>query len=177
MKSHNYLLLAILVVALFFGTRIAVADDAPERIFYNARIFTAEPDHPYAEAVAIRNDKIVGVGSRVDVEKAVGKQAELVDLHGQWLLPGLIDSHSHSVQGGLSLISADVSDKVQSMDDLVTFVAEAKKTGKGMRGNVLSISGMPLAFWSKTDALNLRFSVGAYTDLPVFLSGMDYHTG
>ncbi len=177
MKSHKYLSLAILVVALFFGTRIAVADDAPERVFYNARIFTGEPDRPYAEAVAIRNDKIVAVGSRVDVEKAVGKQAELVDLHGQWLLPGLIDSHSHSVQGGLSLISADVSDKVQSMDGLVTFVAEARKTGKGMRGDVLSISGMPLAFWSKTDVLNVRFSAGAYTDLPVFLSGMDYHTG
>src|SRR6266403_1211493 len=177
MKSHKYLSLAILVVALFFGTRIAVADDAPERVFYNARIFTGEPDRPYAEAVAIRNDKIVAVGSRVDVEKAVGKQAELVDLHGQWLLPGLIDSHSHSVQGGLSLISAYVSDKVQSMDGLVTFVAEARKTGKGMRGDVLSISGMPLAFWSKTDVLNVRFSAGAYTDLPVFLSGMDYHTG
>jgi predicted amidohydrolase YtcJ len=177
MKSHKYLSLAILVVALFFGTRIAVADDAPERVFYNARIFTGEPDHPYAEAVAIRNDKIVAVGSRVNVEKAVRKQAELVDLHGQWLLPGLIDSHSHSVQGGLSLISADVSDKVQSMDGLVTFVAEARKTGKGMRGDVLSISGMPLAFWSKTDVLNVRFSAGAYTDLPVFLSGMDYHTG
>src|SRR6266566_2974905 len=178
MKSRKYLSLAILVVASFFlGTRMAVADDAPERVFVNARIFTAEPDHPYAEAVAIRNDRIVAVGSWVDVEKAVGKQAELVDLHGQWLLPGLIDSHSHSVQGGLSLISADVSDKVQSMDGLVTFVAEAKKTGKGKRGDVLSITGMPLAFWSKTNELNAHFSVGAYADLPRFLSGMDYHTG
>src|SRR2546429_4211506 len=40
----------------------------------------------------------------------------------------------YSVQGGLSLISADVGDKVHSMEDLVAFVAEAKKSGKGMRG-------------------------------------------
>src|SRR2546429_8141858 len=124
MKSRKYLSLAILVVASFLGTRMAVADDAPERVFVNARIFTAEPNHPYAEAVAIRNDRIVAVGSWVDVEKAVGKQAELVDLHGQWLLPGLIDSHSHSVQGGLSLISADVSDKVRS---------EERRVGKECR--------------------------------------------
>ena len=97
MKSHKYLAAAGLIVTLSLIATLAVADEAVERILYNARIFTAEPDHPYAEAVAIRNDKIVAVGSRVDVEKAVGMQAELVDLHGQWLLPGLIDSHSHSV--------------------------------------------------------------------------------
>jgi hypothetical protein len=51
-----------------------VADDAVERIFYNARIFTAEPEHRYAEAVATRGDKIVAIGSRVDVEKMVGKR-------------------------------------------------------------------------------------------------------
>jgi len=172
----NLALLVLAVAGALFATSV-VADDGVERIFYNARIFTAESEHPYAEAVAIRGDKIVAVGSRVDVERMVGKQAERVDLHGQWLLPGFIDSHTHSIQGGLSLLSADVGDKVQSMEDLVTFVAEAKKSGKGMRGNVLSISGMPLAFWSKTEELNAHFSTGIYADLPVYLSGSDYHTG
>src|SRR6266705_1412887 len=98
MKLHGCCLSSVLLIVF---SAAAQGADATERVFYNARIFTAEPDHPYAEAVAIRGDKIVAVGSWVDVEKAVGKQAELVDLHGQWLLPGLIDSHSHSVQGGL----------------------------------------------------------------------------
>ena len=172
----NLALLVLVVAGALFATNV-VSDDGVERIFYNARIFTAEPEHPYAEAVAIRGDKIVAVGSRVDVERMVRKQAERVDLHGQWLLPGFIDSHTHSIQGGLSLISADVGDKVQSIEDLVTFVAEAKEGGKGMRGNVLSISGMPLAFWSKTEELNAHFSTGIYADLPVYLSGSDYHTG
>ena len=159
------------------GVTHAAADDPRERVFYNARVFTAEPEHPYAEAVAIRGDKIVAVGSRGDVEAKVGKQAERVDLHGQSLLPGLIDSHTHTVQGGISLISADVGDKVQSFDDLVAFVASTRKSGKGMRGNVLSISGMPLAFWSKTEQLNAHFSTGEYRDLAVYLAGSDYHTG
>src|ERR1039458_6298026 len=64
-----------------------------------------------------------------------------------------------------------------SMDALVGFAADAKKSGKGMRGDVLYISGMPLVYWSKTDELNARFSSGAYADVPVFLSGMDGHTG
>jgi predicted amidohydrolase YtcJ len=155
----------------------AWSDDATERLFYNARIFTGEPDHPYAEAVAIRSDKIVAVGSRAEVAKAAGAGAEPVDLHGKWLLPGLIDSHSHTIYGGLTLISADVTDKVETISQLIAFVGEAKKSGKGMRGDVLSVSGLPLAFWSKTDELNASFNTGAYASRPVYLSGMDGHTG
>ncbi len=61
MKSHKYLAAAGLIVTLSLIATLAVADEAVERILCNARIFTAEPDHPYAEAVAIRNDKIVAV--------------------------------------------------------------------------------------------------------------------
>ncbi len=177
MKSHKCLRLAVFVVTFLTISTCAFADEAEERVFCNAKIFTAEPERPYAEAVAIRNGKIIAVGNCEEVKKAAGKQAEFVDLHGQSLLPGFVDSHSHSVSGGVSLIFADVSDKVQSMEDLVASVAEARKSGKGMRGDILSITGMPLAFWSKTDELNAHFSSGAYAEIPVYLSGSDYHTG
>src|ERR1700679_4276976 len=148
MGCHRFL---SLVLAFVFWVSVATAaDEATERIFFNASVFTAEPDHPYAEAVAIRADKIVAVGSRAEVAKSVGAKAESIDLQGKWLLPGFIDSHSHSIDGGLTLVTADVGDKVESMADLVAFVADAKKTGKGMNGDILSISGLPLAFWSKT---------------------------
>ena len=150
---------------------------APERVFYNAKVFTSEPGQPYADAVAIRGDKIVAVGTRTEVIKAVGKSAQLVDLHGKTLLPGLIDSHTHPLHGGLSLVSADVGNNVGSIDDLVAFAADAKKSGKGMRAEILYISGIPLAYWSKTEELNARFNAGTYADQPVFLQGMDGHTG
>jgi predicted amidohydrolase YtcJ len=150
---------------------------ASERIFFNGKIFTAEPEHPYAEAVAIRGDKIVAVGSYAEVKQTVGKDAESVDLEGKTLLPGLIDSHVHPMEGGLSLTGADVGNQVQSLDWLVEFVAAAKKSGKGMRGGILYVSGMPLALWSKTGDLNARFSAGIYAEQPVFLAGSDGHTG
>jgi len=176
MKFNRHLLPFTLAAVSAIATP-AAAQDAAERIFYNARIFTAEPNRPYAEAVAIRGDKILAVGNRGDVARAAGKKAESVDLHGKWLLPGFIDSHSHSLSGGVSLISADVSDKVQTVDELVAFATEARKSGRGMRGDTLSITGIPLIFWSKLDELNSRFSTGTYADQPVFLAGMDYHTG
>jgi predicted amidohydrolase YtcJ len=168
---------ATLAVAIFFGSAIwAGADKTVERIFYNAKIFTGEPEHPYAEAVAIRGDKIVAVGNSTDIARTANGEAEKIDLHGQTLLPGLIDSHVHAIHGGLTLNSADVGDSVHTLAELAAFVAEAKKSGKGMRGDILVVSGIPLAIWSKTDELNARFSAGVYENQPVFLHGMDGHT-
>jgi len=119
----------------------------------------------------------VAVGSYADVKLTVGKDAKAVDLQGKTLLPGLIDSHAHPMDGGLSLTGADVGDQMQSVDQLAEFVAAAQKNRKGMRGDILYVSGLPLAFWSKTDELNARFDSGVYAQQPVFLEGMDGHTG
>jgi predicted amidohydrolase YtcJ len=155
---------------------VALAGAADERVLYNGKIFTGEPEHPYAEAVAIRGDKIVAVGNRIEVFGAVTRGAEMIDLKGGLLLPGLIDSHCHAVDGGLSLMSADIGDNVNSVDGLAEFASNAKKNGRGMHGDILAVSGVPLVFWSKTNELNERLSTGAYSDQPVFLQGMDGHT-
>jgi predicted amidohydrolase YtcJ len=96
-----------LLCACLQGAAFAGATD--ERVLYNGKVFTGEPEHPYAEAVAIRNDKkIVAVGNRGEVSKAVTSGVEMIDLKGNFLVPGMIDSHCHAVDGGRSLISADV---------------------------------------------------------------------
>jgi predicted amidohydrolase YtcJ len=151
--------------------------DQAERVFFNAKVFTGVPDNPYAEAVAIRGDKIVAVGSLPEVLHAASPVAEKIDLQGKSLFPGLIDSHVHPIMAGLTLVGADVGDHVHSIDELASFAADAKKSGKGMRGEVLYISGMPLEFWSHTDELNARFNTGDFAGLPVFLAGSDGHTG
>ena len=148
-----------------------------ERILFNAKVFTGEPENPYAEAVAIRDGKIVAVGNLQEVTKAMPASAERIDLQGKTLFPGFIDSHTHSMYGGINLISADASEKVQSLDQLVTFAGDAKETGIGMRGDILEILGIPLEFWSHTDELNIKFSTGEYEKQAVFLRGMDGHTG
>ena len=147
-----------------------------ERVFFHAKIFTAVPEHPYAEAVAIRGGQIVAVGSTPEVTKSVSATAERIDLDGKSLFPGFIDSHSHSIDGGLGLIAADATDKVSSLDALPPFADDAKNSGRGMRGDVLEILGLPLEFWSHPDILNADFSRGAYEKQSVLLRGMDGHT-
>ena len=180
--GSRFLSSCLLTLWVFLGLRLEVSPlraqgSANERIFFNAKIFTAEPQNPYAEALAIRGDRIVAVGTYPEVAKSVAANAERVDLGGKTLFPGFIDSHIHAIQGGINLISADASDKVQSMESLVAFAREAKTSRVGMRDGILEILGLPLEFWSHTDELNARFSVGEYEAQPVFLRGMDGHTG
>lgn len=175
----NRLPFCIFVVLLYIclGSSWSLwAKEHSAEIFFNAKVFTGDPQNPYAEAVAIHGDKIAAVGSLAEVEKSVSANAERIDLEGKSLFPGFIDSHSHSIDGGLNLISADISDKVTSLDELPAFVADARKSGRGMRGDILEVLGMPLEFWSHPDRLNGDFSTGAYEKQSVLLRGMDGHT-
>lgn len=171
-RSHFLLLASLFLTASFLSAQ----GTANERIFFHAKIFTANPDNPYASAVSIRGDKIVAVGNLPEVEKSVSPNAERIDLGGKTLFPGFIDSHSHSIDGGLSLTGADATDKVDTLAQLPAFVDDARKAGRGMRGDILEIQGLPLEFWSHTDILNKDFSTGAYANQPVLLRGMDGHT-
>jgi predicted amidohydrolase YtcJ len=171
--------MALLLLFFFFvlaTVSLWAQGTSGERIFFHAKVFTGDPENPYAEAVAIRGDKIIVVGNLTEVLKSVSANAERIDLQGKTLFPGFIDSHSHSIDGGLGLIGADASEKVETLEQLPPFVDAAKKSGKGMRGNVLEIYGMPLEFWSHTDSLNAQFSTGAYEKQSVLLRGMDGHT-
>jgi len=175
-RSTLRALIFIATAFLLFTSLFWAQTSASERIFFHAKIFTADPQNPYAEAVAIRDGTIVAVGTLPDVAKSVSANAEHIDLQGKSLFPGFIDSHSHSIDGGLNLISADVTEKLQSVNELPAFVDDAKKTGKGMRGDILEILGLPLEFWSHLDMLNSNFSAGAYQNQSVLLRGMDGHT-
>jgi hypothetical protein len=172
MSRPNRLFILLLIACL---QTVALAA-GQEKLLYNGKIFTGDPEHPYAEAVAIRDDRIVAVGTRAEASQSVGRDAEAIDLKGNSLTPGLIDSHCHALEGGLTLISADIGEKARSVDELVAFAADAKKTSRGMDGDILHVTGVPLAFWSKNTELNQRFNSGPYTDQPVLLEGMDGHT-
>jgi len=176
-RYRRFGFLVTLVLCCLTSASWGQGSDKAERILFNAKVFTGVPDHPYAEAVAIRGDKVVAVGNLAEVLQAAGKSAERVDLGGKTLLPGLIDSHIHAIDGGLTLVSADVGDHLNSMDELVSVASDAKKSGKGTRGDVLRVGGMPLTYWSKLDELNARFNSGAYADQAVYLAGSDGHTG
>jgi hypothetical protein len=75
----------------------------------NGRVWTGNPSQPEAEAIAIAGDRIVEVGRTAEIRShAAG--AAFVDLKGQFVVPGFIDSHVHFVDGGFRLTSVQLRD-------------------------------------------------------------------
>lgn len=71
-------------------------------ILTNGRVYTVEKAQPWAEAVAIKDGKILRVGSKAQVAKTKGAKTRVVDLEGKMLLPSFGDSHNHPLFGGLT---------------------------------------------------------------------------
>src|SRR5437667_6458336 len=64
-------------------------------VFVGGRVFTAARVRPWAEGMAIRNDRFVAVGTESQVERWTGRQTRRIDLHGRVAVPGFIAAHAH----------------------------------------------------------------------------------
>ncbi|MEH6559253.1 MAG: amidohydrolase [Oceanicoccus sp.] len=81
---------------------------ASTTIFVNADIVTVDDNKPTAQALAVRDGRVLAVGSRQDVELAAGEGAEIRDMQGKTIVPGLIDAHGHISLTALSKGFANV---------------------------------------------------------------------
>src|SRR2546422_306753 len=71
-----------------------MARDA-DLVLVDGKLFTAVPDRPWARALAVRDDRLIAVGTNTQVERYVGRATKRVDLHGRVVVPGFIDAHAH----------------------------------------------------------------------------------
>ena len=70
--------------------------DKADMLFLNGKIITVDSKETIAEAVAIKGNKILKVGNRKELEKLIDEDTQVIDLDGKTMLPGFIDSHTHS---------------------------------------------------------------------------------
>ncbi|MGI9078085.1 MAG: amidohydrolase [Gemmatimonadaceae bacterium] len=76
----------------------------------NARVWTGDTRRPWADAVAVRGDRIAAVGSGAEVRKIAGEKTRVIDAGGKMLVPGFIDAHVHFIDGGFRLSSVQLRD-------------------------------------------------------------------
>ena len=164
------------------ATSAADAAGDPTTLFYNAHVFTAEPGTPYAEAVAIRGERILAVGARESVESAAGPGARRVDLGGKFLMPGMIDAHAHPIGGrlvlggGFTLVMANFPDTRDSVPDLVTFVGKTADAGTSRLGDTVVVNGVDIGYWAHAAEIDALLSGGRFANVPLVLFGSDGHT-
>jgi predicted amidohydrolase YtcJ len=68
---------------------------APQLLLVNAKVFTADPALPYAQAVAMEDGRILAVGSNEQIRALSGPKTRIIDLGGRLVTPGLIEAHVH----------------------------------------------------------------------------------
>jgi hypothetical protein len=89
------------------GSLFPVAE-TPELILLNGVIYTGDPTHPRAEAMAIRGGVISAVGTTTEIQKLANSQTQAVDLHGAFAMPGFNDAHTHIGSAGEAKLSIDL---------------------------------------------------------------------
>jgi predicted amidohydrolase YtcJ len=134
MKVKNQLLMGLFVLALSSCNNAAdktgaAATNAATAIYFGGDIVTMEGDSAtYAEAVAVKDGKIVFVGSKADAEKMKGDSTVMNDLQGKTLVPGFVDGHCHFAGFGTQAVGANLlaspDGNCNSIDDLVKELKE-----------------------------------------------------
>src|SRR5690348_13004818 len=118
-----------IALALLFSSAFAAAD--ADLILHNGKIVTVDPAFSIAQAVAISGGRIVAVGTNEAVVAKRSASTKMMDLHGRTVLPGLIDSHVHALEAGLSEFRAPLP-PLDSYAAVQQFLREkAKTTPKG----------------------------------------------
>src|SRR6187549_842863 len=98
-------------------------------ILKNGRIATGDPRNPRAEAAAIKGGRFSAVGSEKEAMAESGPGTQVIDLGGRTVIPGLIDSHIHTIRGGLNYNLELRWDGVPSVSDALRMLREqARRT-------------------------------------------------
>jgi len=118
------------VAVLLLSAAVVTQQTAPATlVLRNGKIVTVDASLPEAQAVAIRGDRIVAVGTDQAIRPYVGPATQVIDLRGQLAIPGLIESHGHFMGFGQSKLTLDLMD-VKDWNEIVSMVAAAVKQAK-----------------------------------------------
>ncbi len=95
-------------------------------VLTGGKVVTVDSQHPAAEAIAVRGERILAVGSVADIALLIGPQTRVIALDGQMVVPGLIEGHGHFLGLGESKMILDVS-SAATWDEIVEQVAAAAR--------------------------------------------------
>src|SRR4051812_23830901 len=157
----------------FFGTcAFALAAGPAETVFVNGNIYTMNERQPHAEAIAMKGDRIVFVGSNADAQKYQTPSARTVDLAGKTVLPGLTDSHCHIFGIG----ERELTLNLEGTNTFEDFVAKVKeRVAKTEPGKWVTGGGWIETFWSPPQFPSRADLDKIAPDNPVFLTRADGH--
>ena len=105
-------------------------------VLVNANVRTMDPNQPVAQAVAIKKNKILKVGSNQEINRLVTKSTHVISLSGKTIVPGLIDTHVHVADFGRCLLWLDLAsaESIPQLQNLVKEKVNQTDAGKWIIG-------------------------------------------
>jgi predicted amidohydrolase YtcJ len=174
---------AMAMLALFCSSTSILAQQRADTIYLGGPILTVNDDVPRAEAVAVKDGKIVAVGSRAEVVTLQDDKTKIFDLDGRAMLPGFVDSHGHAVMGGLQALSANL---LAAPDGEVTDIASLQDTLRSwMADNAETVDKVQLIVgfgYDQSQLMKLRHPTrddldAVSTDVPIIIVHQSGHFG
>lgn len=138
----------------------------------NGKVWTGESDTTFAEAVAIKNNKIIAVGKTNDINALADSKTQIIDLKGKLATAGFNDAHIHFLGGSLGLAEVDMNNTHSPAE-----VAERVNQFVKENPNKEWITGRGWQYTSFESSLPDHESLQAITnDKPVFIKAYDGHS-
>ncbi|MFC2169832.1 amidohydrolase [Acidobacteriota bacterium] len=122
-KSSKWLGVFFGFLLIFFGCQ---PQEKADLVIKNGKVFTVNEESLWTQAVAVKGETILTVGSDEDVEKYIGDSTQVLDVEGKLVIPGLIDSHVHFTSGGQRLAMLRLRG-VKSIEEIQEKIAERIK--------------------------------------------------
>jgi predicted amidohydrolase YtcJ len=167
------------LIAAFFATVLgfglspsATKIESADLVFKNGNIYTVNERLPKAEAVAVKGDRIVFVGSNRGAERYVGSKTRVIDLHGQTMVPGMTDAHHHLSGVGFREMRLNL----EGITSLEAFLAKVKeRVDQKKPGEWITGRGWIETFWTPP-VFPTRWDLDKVSpNNPVYLGRADGH--
>ncbi|HRJ15333.1 MAG TPA: amidohydrolase, partial [Saprospiraceae bacterium] len=144
----KYFLPLLTLAALFLAASCGRPQPAEtaDLILINGNIYTVDSLQMSAQAIAVKGERILKVGSNEDIQQLKGDSTQVIDLEGKFLMPGFIEGHGHYAGLGSSLMNLNFL-KSKSWDDIVKLVEQRAKSAR--RGDWIIGRGWHQEKWTK----------------------------
>src|ERR1043165_8412993 len=166
-------LVLTLLLLLVFGLGPATPKAPPAGIiFTNGNIYTVNDKQPHAEAVAVKGDRIVFVGSNAAVKQYQSPNTRVIDLKGATVVPGMTDAHYHFIGVG----QREMNLNLEGITNLQDFLAKVKtRVDQAKPGEWVTGRGWIETFWTPP-VFPTRWDLDKIApNNPVFLTRADGH--
>jgi predicted amidohydrolase YtcJ len=144
------------LVVIGFLPACSRTESKADFVLTNGKVYTGVAAAPWAQSVAVRDGKIVAVGSDGDFDSQIGPNTRVLDAKGRLVIPGLIDAHTHFASGGRSLISLSFRgvDSVARVQEMVARKIKELPAGALVSGSEYDHTLFPGGKWPTKEDLD-----------------------